>query len=272
MSPRQIIVLGVALVAALGALLLVNSLGKQRAVAAPVEQISGQNVLVAARDVPQGAALTPQDMRFARFPETAVSEHFIVGAQGGASVQDDYVGAVTRRTFVAGEPFTRDSIIQPEGRGFMAAEIPPGYRAVAVPIDSKHASGGFISPNDHVDVVLTQRVKMDGDGANEEVRSDVILEDVRVLALDEKTQPQSSGEEPERNNADIAVLELSVADARILALADALGSISLVLRGVEAEDGVRAPSKLNRGTRALDQNVERDTVRVHAFGTVGRGG
>jgi pilus assembly protein CpaB len=272
MSPRQIIVLGVALVAALGALLLVNSLGKQRADAAPVEQIAGQNVLVAAREVPQGAVLTPADLRFARFPESSVSEAFIVGAEGASAASDDYIGAVTRRNFVTGEPFTHDSIIQPEGRGLFAAQLEPGYRAVAVPIEANSAAGGYIQPNDRVDVMLTQRIKVEGEGASEEVRSDVILEDVRVLALDDKTQTQSAGEAPERISADMAVLELSVADARILGLADALGSIALVLRGVEAENGMRAPSKLHRGTRALDQNVQRDTVRVHAFGKVGGGG
>jgi pilus assembly protein CpaB len=268
MSPRQIIVLGVALVAALGALLLVNSLGRQRASAAPAEEmIAGRNVLVAARDVPQGAALTAQDLRYARFPEASVSEYFIIGADGVSAIQDDYVGAVTRRNFVAGEPITSGSIVQPEGRGFFAAQLAPGYRAVSVPIDADTGAGGFIGVNDRVDVMLTQRVKMDN--GEDEVRADVILEDVRVLALDEHLQPQAAGQEPERISADVAVLELSVADSRILEMADELGTISLVLRGVEAENGIRAPSKFRRGTTALDQNVRRETVRVHAYGSVG---
>ncbi len=272
MSPRQILVLGAALAAAIGALFIVNNMGSRAASAPPTQQVAGRNVLVAARDIPQGAALTSADLRYARFPESAVSQHFIVGAESGSLTPEAELGAVTRRPFVAGEPITKTSIIQPEGQGFFAAQLPPGYRAVAVKIDTNTASGGYIQPNDRVDVVLTHKVALEGPAGKEEVRSDILLEDVRVLALDDHFQPQTAGTEPERITADVAVLELSADDARIVELADALGTLSLALRGVETEDGQRAASKLRRGTTALDQNVRRDTVRVHAFGAVAGGG
>jgi pilus assembly protein CpaB len=272
MSARQLIVLGVALVAALGALLLIRSVGARAAPTAHAEVVVGRNVLVAARNIPQGAALTTGDIKFVRFPEASISDQFIVGAEGASVAESDYAGSVTRRTFVAGEPIIQSAIIKPDGRGFLAAQVPPGYRAVAVEIKDNTAAGGFIQPNDHVDVMVTLRVPVEGQNGHDEVRSDVVLEDVRVLALDDHVQPQTAGQEPERIEAKVAVLELSASDARIIEMADALGEISLVLRGVQSDRGVHPPSKLRHGTSVLDQYVQRNTVRVHAFGTVSGGG
>lgn len=132
MSARQLIVLAIAAIAAVGALLLIRGMGRNDAPeAAATSAIAGQQVLVAARDIPQGAALGPNDLAVALFPDETITPAFInVGAQ--PSAQAEYVGAVTRRAFAQGEPITNGSIIQPEGRGFMAAQLEPGYRAVAV--------------------------------------------------------------------------------------------------------------------------------------------
>jgi pilus assembly protein CpaB len=261
MSPRQLIVLVIAAVAAIGALLLIRGMGARTAaptaeVAAP---IAGEQVLVAARDIGQGAALTPSDLGVALFPEGSVSESFIrTSAQ--PSAQADYVGAVTRRSFARGEPITVGSVVQPEGRGFMAAQLPPGYRAVAIEIEDNTAAGGFIQPNDRVDVIMTQQSNENG---QEQVRSNIVLQDIRVLALGEKTETQTSGEAPERIEANVAVLELNAEDARILAQAERLGDVSLALRGVQAETvGMRAPSRESLG------GASTGSVRVHAFGAV----
>lgn len=264
MSARQLIVLGLALVAAIGALLLIRGMGNRPAPQEQAQTIAGQEVVVAARDLPQGAALQASDYTTRLFPQASVSPQFI---QAGAR---DLTGAVTRRAFVAGEPITTGSVIQPEGQGFLAAQLPPGYRAVAVEIEAQTAAGGFVHPNDRVDVIVTTRTQVRDGRGGEDVRSDIILEDVRVLAIDDNVQPQTSGDEPEQLKAEVAVLELSAQDARTLAMADELGSISLVLRGVEAEPpGMRAPSAA-RGGAAMSQRS--GAVRVHAFGTVTEGG
>lgn len=261
MSARQLIILAIAFVAAIGALLLIRGMGAQDPQPeAPGEAIAGEQVLVAAKDVPQGAALTDADLVWRLFPTDSVSSSFI---RGGDSAP--YVGAVTRRAFAEGEPITTGSVVQPESRGFMAAQLLPGYRAVAVEIESQTAAGGFIQPNDRVDVILTRSI---GEGENERVRSDVVLQDVRILALDDAVQAQSSGEGPEQIAADVAVLELSAEDARALAMADAMGGISLALRGVEAEPpGYRAPSAARAG-----MSQQGESVRIHAFGSVSGGG
>jgi pilus assembly protein CpaB len=268
MSARQLIVLVVAGIAAVAALLLIRGMGsREEAPEAETAQIAGEQILVAARDVPQGAPLTPSDLAVALFPERSVSPAFIrLSAQ--PSAQADMVGAVTRRAFVQGEPITASAVVQPEGRGFMAAQLAPGFRAVSIEIEDQTAAGGYIQPNDHVDVIVTTRVQNRDGGSGEQVNSNIILEDVRVLALGETTQRQADGAEgPTQVEASVAVLELTQSDARTLALADELGTLSLALRGVQVETvGMRAPSN----GRTLGQSS--GAVLIHQYGTVSGGG
>lgn len=263
MSARQLIVLVVAAVAAVGALLLIRGMGSQQsaAPAASAAPIEGEQVLVAARDIPQGAALSPSDLAVALFPVASVSPSFI-RLSNHPSAQADFVGGVARRAFVAGEPITTEAIVQPDGRGFMAAMLAPGYRAVAIEISAETAAGGFIQPNDRVDVIVTHRI--DGERGDNQVRSEIVLRDVRVLALGDTTETQTSGEAPQIIEAGVAVLELTPEEARVLALADQLGEISLALRGVQV-DTVGLPS--NRSGVGQGSGA----VRIHAFGTVSGG-
>jgi pilus assembly protein CpaB len=261
MSARQLIVLAIAAIAAVGALFIIRAMGAQRA-APEVETsaIAGEQILVAARDIQQGVALQPGDLKVALFPTETVTPAFIrVGSE--PSAQSDYVGAVTRRTFAQGEPITQGSIVQPDGRGFMAAQLEPGYRAIAVEIEASTAVGGFLQPNDRVDVIVTTTAA--GENGRQMVLSDIVLQDVRVLALGEHTNGQTAGAEQERIEASVAVLELTAEDARALALADEAGQISLALRGVQAE---------TVGIERSDRSGGGGGVRVHAFGTVSGGG
>ncbi len=267
MSARQLIVLVIAGIAAVAALLLIRTMGgRDQAPAAEAEQVSGEQILVAARNVPQGAALSPSDLAVALFPESSMGPSFIrLSAQ--PSAQADLVGAVTRRAFAQGEPITSSAIVQPEGRGFMAAQLEPGYRAVAIDIDRQTAAGGFIQPNDRVDVIVTSRSQTRDAGGGERVNSNIILEDVRVLAVGDTTQTQTGGESPQTIEAGVAVLELTAEDARSLALANELGTISLALRGVQVETvGMRSRSA---GGSFGQQS---GAVLLHQYGNVSGGG
>jgi pilus assembly protein CpaB len=126
MSARQLIVLAIAAIAAIGALFLIRGMSANRAAPTAVEApIAGEQVLVAARNIPQGAALAPGDIAVRLFPQESVTSNFVRVSQQ-PSAQAEYVGAVTRRAFAAGEPITLNSVVQPEGRGFMAAQLEPG--------------------------------------------------------------------------------------------------------------------------------------------------
>lgn len=260
MSARQLIVLVIAAVAAIGALFLIRGMGGNNAetTAEQATPVSGQQVLVVARNVPQGAALTPSDLAVALFPDESIAPSFVRVADN-PSAQTDYVGAVTRRAFVQGEPLTTDYVIQPDGRGFMAAQLQPGFRAVSIQLSADTMAGGFIQPNDRVDVIMSHKFTQAGD---ERVSSEIILEDVRVLAIGAVTQTQTSGEAPETVDGSVATLELSAEDARALALADQLGEVTLALRGVQV-DTVGMETRRRNGV-----GQSSGAVRIHAFGTV----
>ncbi len=264
MSARQLIVLAVAFIAAIGALVVIRGMNasppERTEAAAPIE---GQQVLVVTKDVPQGSALTGGDLSWRLFPDASVGEQFIrQSQQPDAATQ--LQGAIARRAFAAGEPVTEGALVLPEGRGFLAAMLTPGYRAVAIEIETVTSAGGFIQPNDHVDVLSTVEVEVEGQ--SESARTNVILADVRVLSIGDNVTPQTSGDAPARADANFALLELSPQDARILAAADAQGSISLALRGVAAETAdMRVPS----AAPVAQQGQGSGGVTIHAFGRVG---
>jgi pilus assembly protein CpaB len=271
MSVRQLIVLGVALLAAVGALFMVRSLSGRRAeVAAPTVAQVGPRVLVAARDVPAGQALQPADMEWRIWAQTALSENFVQETKDPKALES-YTGAVPRQALLQGEPIVATRVVQPGDKGFMAAIVQPGFRAVAVPISAESAVAGFIMPNDRVDILLTRKVQIAGGdgGSTEEARSDIILQDVRVLAIEDTFRSPSGDSADDPIRGDVATLELSTRDAETLALANELGDVSLLLRGVENETGAMAArSSSRRGAGALAQSVSGEDIKVHAFGAV----
>jgi pilus assembly protein CpaB len=276
MSARQLIVLAIAFVAAIGALLVIRTMGREaRPTAAAAADIPGERVLVAAKDIAQGAALTADDINWRVFPKETINANF-VAETARPQARSDMVGWVARRPFVAGEPIVMGSVLDPDGRGFMAALVAPGYRAVSIEMKREEAAGLFIQPNDRVDVIVTMDVEVQSleGGANEEKRTSTVLEDVRVLAVDGAVTTQASGASPTRTEGRdaVIVLELSAGDARLLAQAQELGDIRLALRGVEIEaPGVRVASNAARGAWALNETVAEGSVRVHAYGEVSDG-
>jgi pilus assembly protein CpaB len=270
MSARQLIILAIAFVAAAGALFFIRSMGNERPAPAVAADMNLPRLLVAAREIPQGAALAAGDLQWRAFPPESVNSNFIQQAQQPNAL-NDMSGWVARRAFIAGEPIARGAVISRDGHGFMAAQLEPGYRAVSIKIDHETAAGGYIQPNDRVDILLTTEVQVqrEGGGDDKEVRTDLVLENVRVLAIGEHAQAQADGRAPAQVDGGVAVLELSVPDARTLAFADALGKLTLALRGVETEaPGLRVASAAHGGSRALDQNVRQlgARVRMHAYG------
>jgi len=271
MSVRQIIVLGIALIAAVGALFMVRTIAasnKPQQVAATTVAEVGPRVLVAARDIGAGIALQPADLEWRIWAQTSLSPQFIEEKEDARAVET-LTGAVTRQALVAGEPIVAERVVQPGEKGFMAAMVSPGWRAFAVPISAESAVAGFIMPNDRVDVILTRKVQLSGSGG-EEARSDIILQDIRVLAIEETFRPPTGDDADDPITGDTATLELTPRDAETIALADELGDITLALRGVEREATAAGAktSAARRGAAVLEQGNVGDEIRVHAFGAV----
>lgn len=192
---------------------------------APVQKVEAVDVLVAKSDIRVGQSVGASDVEWRPWPVNYVSSQFIQRPQGSNST-DDVAGSIARAPFVAGEPIRQAKLIKANSSGYMAAVLPPGMRAVSTEITPESGAGGFILPNDRVDVILTGAHK---EGNKEYYKTQTILTDVRVLAIDQ-TVEEKGGQKTVMGK--IATLELSPGEAEKLALARRLGTISLTLRGL----------------------------------------
>ncbi|MEM1138522.1 MAG: Flp pilus assembly protein CpaB [Pseudomonadota bacterium] len=232
MNGMRLAILGVALLtAAIAAFLAKGLVSTPPPVeAAPVEIVEAptKDVLVLTRDVPIGEKLKSGDLSWTKWPEEAVAGFFIT-RDTDPDAKERLDTAVVRSTLYKGEPMIASKIIDPEERGFMAALLKPGMRAISVPISEETAAGGFILPNDKVDVIVTRRVESVSEGREGPTfRSDTVLSNVRILAID---QVFKEVDEKQVVVGRTATLELPPRHAEILAVAQAMGTINLSLRG-----------------------------------------
>jgi len=183
-------------------------------------------VLVASTDIAPGHALDAALVRWEAWPKGAVLNTFITKtAQPDIAKAVD--GMVVRSPLVIGQPITDSNIVHTDAKGFMSATIMPGMRAIATPITVDSGVGGFLLPNDRVDVILTHDVS-NGEGPKN-FQADTILRDVRLLAVDQTSQ-QKDDEQTQVGKT--ATLELTPAQAELLQQAHAAGTLSLTLRSL----------------------------------------
>jgi pilus assembly protein CpaB len=186
-------------------------------------------ILVATRGLPAGQFLQPNDLEWQAWPDNGMNSSYI--AEGTRSV-DDVVGSVVRAGIAAGEPITDDRLIKKGDRGFLSAIMAPGARAVTVQLQQNAGLGGLVLPGDHVDVVLTAVIPSSGPGDPEHRASETVLEDIRVLAIDQKMSDMSN----ETIMAHSATLEVTPKQAEVIALVAEMGKLSLTLRAIAAGD------------------------------------
>ena len=242
MGLRRIIVLLIAVIAAGGTAMYARSWieGQQTniaAVAAPAPQ-EKHEVLVADLDLAAGTFVKPQHLRWQRWPTDDVPESYVLK---GARSQDEMVGAVVRRGISTGEPVTDGAVVKPGDRGFLAAVLNPGMRAVSVPITPTSANSGLIFPGDRIDLILTQTLMpTEGEGSARRV-SETVLRNIRIIAMGVETCDDA---EAGKNNekAKTATFEVTPVQAETVALLTELGKLSLSLRSLavagEAESTV----------------------------------
>jgi pilus assembly protein CpaB len=230
MKAARIVVLTVAVAAGGVAALLAG-----RSEKAPEPQVQQQpkidsvDVLVAKNDIAMGQTLTPGDLQWLAWPVNGGASNFISKTSQPDAVET-LSGAIARTPFVAGEPIRDAKLVKVKGSGYMAAILPSGMRAISTQISPETGAGGFILPNDHVDVILSRRDRDAEKSTGTEVHvSEMILKNIRVLAIDQAVE--------EKNGQKVVVgktatLELAPRQAETLALAQSLGSISLALRSI----------------------------------------
>ena len=245
MGGARLIILFVALVAAGGAAFLVQQLVSQDAPSAPTvvqaEAINNVSVLVASKDIQPGHKLGASDLRWQAWPEDAISSRFIMGGSDKEAAMENVVGSIARAQFFTGEPVQSAKLVRADGAGFLAAILPEGMRAMSVKISAETGAGGFILPNDRVDVILTGEDD-NGDGGDSAYHSRIILNNIRVLAIDQ-TFEQVEGNQVVVGKT--ATLEVRPAQAETLALAEQAGEVSLALRSI-ADSAPNANDNIKR--------------------------
>lgn len=237
MSIMRILILVVAGGAALVAAMMVRKMSSQPtpAVVQVVEeklvepQLPLTQILVASGDLPLGHRIAPSDLTWQEWPEEAIDDRYLT-EETSPEATTELAGSVVRMPIFAGEPILDAKIVKVGDRGIMAAVLNEGMRAVAVEISVETAAGGFILPNDRVDVILSYTIEVtEGDYIVERPATRTILQNVRILAIDQ-TYREIEGEDVVVGTT--ALLELRPEHAEILMLGTQMGDISLTLRGV----------------------------------------
>lgn len=179
-------------------------------------------ILVADRDLLPGSVLRPADLRWQSWPEELLMEG-VVRRDAQPNASETFSGQMARVALLAGEPLRADRLIHAQG-GFLSVLLEPGKRAVAVRISVESTAGGFIMPNDHVDVLRT--FSRQGPSGQSEMVTETILTNVRVLAIDQSTDTRNS----ETVLGRTATLELEADEVEIVTAGEASGLLSLALR------------------------------------------
>lgn len=251
MDKKKLILLLGALTVAIGTALAARSLltgnTAPRAEAA-VQVPQGPKVLVAQRALPVGTIITADSISFQAWPKEMVQDAYFIDGQAD---MNKLLGTVVRYPITAGQPVTQGALVSPGDRGFLAAALGPGMRAVTIPVSQKTGVGGFVFPGDHVDLVLTQSVR--GEGNQDSLKTaETILRNVRVLATDQSTETEKvDGKTVVRDFRSVTV-EVTPKIAEKVAVAQTIGTISLSLRSL-------ADSQAE-----LDQAIASGTVKVPA--------
>lgn len=221
--------------------------GAQQAAAAPAVPV-GPKVLVAKKALPVGTIIDADSFTLQPWPkELMQSAYYVEGQPDGDPKQ--LMGTVVRYPLTAGQPVTRGSLVGPQDRGFLAAALGPGMRAVTVPVTVTSGVAGFVFPGDHVDMVLTQSVQGGGDGLPLKV-SETIIRNIRVLATDQRLTEKGEDGKPEVKTFTSVTIEVTPRIAEKIAVAQSLGSLSLSLRSI-ADNA----SELERAVAAGDIKV-----------------
>ena len=251
MGPARIALLAVAAIAAIGLAFIVRGMvtpqRPEALAAAPPPQPVVQ-VLVAKRELPIGTRLTPADLGWQPWPANALNAAFVTdgaapalpakmpdkAVQKAARAANDLVmpqgpiqafeGAIVKEALAAGEPVVARKVVRAGQSGFMAVVLAPGMRAMAIPINAETAAGGFILPGDRVDVLQSRQ---DSSGGAKAMLTEVLMRNVRVLAIDQNIEP---AKDSRTIVGGVATIEVPAADVEVIARGKAQGEVQLALR------------------------------------------
>ncbi|WP_174298376.1 Flp pilus assembly protein CpaB, partial [Sphingomonas bacterium] len=251
-SRKVLLMIGALIVAGIAAFfartLLVGSAAPQAMALAPAAAaVDGPMVLVATRALPVGTILDATALKFQPWPKELVDNAYFI--QGHADLHS-LQGTVVRSGITAGQPVTQGALVKPGDRGFLAAALGPGMRAVTFPVSAQSAVAGFVFPGDRIDLVLTQSVPGGGDGPPLKA-SETIMRNLRVLATDQRTD-NVVGEDGKTKLSTFGTVTVEATPkiAEGVAVAQTIGSLSISLRSIADNPG------------ELEQAIASGTVKV----------
>ena len=248
MDKKKLMLLFGALVIAIGTALAARSLfiGAAAPQADAATQVpKGPKVLVAQRALPVGTIITADAVAFQLWPKEMVQDAYFID---GEADMNKLLGTVVRYPITAGQPVTQGGLVTPGDRGFLAAALGPGMRAITVPVSATTGVGGFVFPGDHVDMMLSQTVTGD-DGPALKV-TETILRNIRVLATDQSTETTvEEGKTVVRAFRNVT-LEVTPKIAEKIEVSQNVGTLSLALRSLADNQS------------ELDQAIASGTVKV----------
>ena len=218
----------IAVITAVRAKTMFAGAGAQQAAAAPVPV--GPKVLVSKKALPVGTIIDADSFAFQPWPKELMQAAYYVEGTPDSDPRKLF-GTVVRYQVTAGQPVTRGALVGPNDRGFLAAALGPGMRAVTVPVNVSSGVAGFVFPGDHVDIVLTQQVQGGGDGPALKV-SETIIRNVRVLATDQRLTDKNDDGKTEVKTFSNVTMEVTPRIAEKIAVAQSVGSLSLSLRSI----------------------------------------
>jgi len=277
MDRKKLVLLLGALIIAIGTALAARSMF----VGAPAPQaeaatVQGPKVLVAQRALPVGTIITVDAINFQAWPSEMVQDAYFIDGEADIT---KLLGTVVRDAVTAGEPVTQGSLVSPGDRGFLAAALGAGMRAVTVPVSAKTGVAGFVFPGDRVDIVLTQVVK-GGEGRPLKA-AETVLRNLRVLATDQSTtQEKVDGKTVVRAFRTVTI-EVTPTIAEKVAVAQTIGTLSLSLRSIAdnqaeldraiAAGEIKIPDNATpeEEERLLTQAISRPNDKIGTFVTGG---
>ena len=256
MKVARIVVLTIAIGAGGVAAYLARGTDAPPPVAQPVAQLPTTEILVAKSDIGLGQSVKADDLQWQTWPAATASNSFI--RRENDDSMKSVIGSIARSPFIAGEPIREQKLVKANGSGFMAAILPTGMRAISTEITPETGAGGFILPNDRVDVLLTKREKNADKSGADIVKSEIVLANVRVLAIDQAPK------EKDGQNAVVGrtvTLELKPEQAETLARARQSGTLQLALRSIADVNMVESNSEQDAPKRGESVKVVRYGVQ-----------
>jgi pilus assembly protein CpaB len=226
-----------------------------------VTQVKTVAVLVAAKDIEVGERLAAGTIIWKDWPADNVLEAMITKDE---KPDADVAFAETRARIqmFEGEVINEKKIVDPKTGGFMSAVLPKGMRALSVAISERSSAGGFIMPNDRVDILLTR--KMQGSGGNSVAKTETVISNVRVLAINQVFRQAKEGEEVALKEGQTATVEITPPQAEVIARVESEGELSLALRSIAESDG----KAMEEGPQLAEKYINKDGKKQRSTDTL----